>query len=764
MAQKKSFRVYLVAHGPGLISGTLIRTWDGLFDRPPPAALGATEDEVLAQLEAILQAMTARGDDGPERYLWAEDFATREVTVTARPQTVSDKRAVIGAREIPLRLTYCWCKLPQGGYRVMLPRYGWWMVIEDLAIAGEVLRSAVSAALLGESPRSIYDFRREGEEWVRPWAPRSLAALEDAERDSPARRWPVAAAVAEDLVERAARQRLPAPLGESDDFRQALALFEADPRPSVLLVGPSGVGKTTLVRRLARHLLARHRERADRDDEAPHLWATSAARLIAGMVYVGMWQERCLKLVDELSWEGHWLFLDRLVPLLQPQADGASIGEILLPAAAEGALSLIAECTPEEYERCQRRFPTLLEAMRVVRVSEPAPHQIPALITAWQARRDAGVSLRPAAVRRLVQHLTAFRRDAAFPGKAIRFLEWLSPGGGEARPEGVAGASGGTRSLDAREVSELFARHTGLAVDLIADDRRVTPDALSAALRAHVIGQDHACDTAARALARFKAGLNDPERPVATLLFAGPTGVGKTELARAIARYLYGDESRLIRLDMSEYMFPGAGQRMLEASQGSAGLAARVRDQPLSLVLLDEVEKAHADVFDLLLGLLGEGRLTDSYGAVVDFRMALVVMTSNLGVAEGRPVGFGEAGGGDPSRAIRRHFRPEFFNRIDHVVGFRALSPDDVLRIVDLELAKAAGRTGLVRRNVRIEVDAASRRRLAELGFHPARGARPLRRVIEERVVAPVAALLADDPALRDRVLRVDAEGAVRAL
>jgi ATP-dependent Clp protease ATP-binding subunit ClpC len=758
MPQKKSFRVYFVAHGGGLVSGTLIRTWDGLFDRPPPAAIGTTEEDVLGQLDAILQGMTARGADGPERYLWAEEFATREVTVTARPQTVVEKRAVIGAREIPLRLTYCWCKLPQGGYRVMLPRYGWWMVIEDLAIAAEVLRSAVSAALLGENSRSIYDFRREGEEWVRPWSPRSLASLEAAERDSPERRWPVATSVADDLVERASRQRLPAPIGESDDFRDNLPLFDGDPKPSILLVGPAGVGKTTFVRRFARHLLTRHRDEAERDDEPPHLWSTSAARLIAGMVYVGMWQERCLKLVDELAWEGHWLFLDRLVPILQPQPDGASIGEILLPAAVEGSIPMIAECTPEEYERCHRRFPTLLEALRVVRVNEPPPHQIPALVTAWQARRDAGVTLHPAAVRRLVQHLTAFRRDAAFPGKAIRFLEWLSPGGGEAKPEGVAAG----KVLQPKELSELFARHTGLAVDLIADDRQVSPDALSATLRQHVIGQDHACDTAARTLARFKAGLHDPDRPVGTLLFAGPTGVGKTELARTIARYLYGDEARLIRLDMSEYMFPGAAQRMLEVAPGAQGLAGRVREQPLSLVLFDEIEKAHPDVFDLLLGLLGEGRLTDSYGAVVDFRMTLVVMTSNLGVVEGRSVGFGDASPSDPVRAIRRHFRPEFFNRIDHVVGFRALTPDDVLRIVDLELTKAAGRTGLVRRNLRIEVDAASRRRLAELGFHPTRGARPLRRVIEERIVAPVAALLSNDPSLRDRTIRVDAEGGVR--
>ena len=758
MAQKKSYRVYFVAHTGGLITGTLIRTWDGFFDNPPPSAIGTSEEDVLRQLDIALQGLTARGDDGPERYLWGEDFQTREVTLTARPQTVVKKRTVIGAREIPLRLTYCTCKLPQGGYRVMLPRFGWWLVIEDLSIAAEVLRNAVSAALLGEKPRSIYDFRREGDEWVRAWLPRSASHAEAAEEEPDERRWPTAMAVCDELVERAARAKLPPTLGDFDDFQANQRLFEIEPRPSILLVGPHGVGKTTFVRRLARHLLQKHRARADREEPAPRLWATSSTRLIAGMVYVGMWQERCLKLVDELAYEGHWLFVDRIVPLLQPQPDGASIGEILLPAAVEGTVPIIAECTDEEYERCRRRFPSLVEALRVVRVQEPPAHQIPALVTAWQSRRSASVTLHPTAVRRLVQHLTAFRRDVAFPGKAVRFLEWLSPPADEAGAAHIAG-----KTLRARELSEQFARHSGLPVELIADERRVLPSELSASLRRNVIGQDGACDVAASVIARFKAGLNDPERPWASMLFVGPTGVGKTELARTIAKYFYSDESRLVRLDMSEYMFPGSAQRMLEGSAGGQSLAQRVREQPLSLVLLDEIEKAHADVFDLLLSVLGEGRLTDSYGATVDFRMTLVVMTSNLGITEARPVGIGHDGpSNDALRAVRKHFRPEFFNRIDHVVPFRSLAPDDVLRIVDLELTKAAGRTGLVRRNLHLDVDAPSRRALAELGFHPTRGARPLRRVIEERVVSPVAAMLSNDPSLRDRTLHVDALGNVR--
>jgi ATP-dependent Clp protease ATP-binding subunit ClpC len=273
-----------------------------------------------------------------------------------------------------------------------------------------------------------------------------------------------------------------------------------------------------------------------------------------------------------------------------------------------------------------------------------------------------------------------------------------------------------------------------------------------------VIGQDHACATAARVLARFKAGLDDPERPTGTLLFVGPTGVGKTELAKELARTMFGDETRMIRLDMSEYMRPGAADRLLEVGAGKSSLAQRVRQEPLSLVLLDEIEKAHREVFDLLLAILGEGRLTDEEGRLVDFRMTLIVMTSNLGVSDTRAVGFGGEGDGSASLAkVREHFRPELVNRIDHVVPFRRLDPGDVRRIVDLEIAKAQARTGLLRRGLTLAVSDAARQRLAELGYEPARGARPLTRVIEERIITPLAAKMAADTGLAGRVVRVDA-------
>jgi len=296
-------------------------------------------------------------------------------------------------------------------------------------------------------------------------------------------------------------------------------------------------------------------------------------------------------------------------------------------------------------------------------------------------------------------------------------------------------------------MDEAVARYTGLPVERISDDVLRGAEQLGEMLAKGVGGQPDACQAAARVLARFKAGLNDPERPVGSLFFVGPTGVGKTELAKQLTRTMFGDTRRLVRLDMSEYMLPGSAQRLMATGRGVTSLAEQVRREPLSLVLLDEVEKAHPEVFDLLLGVLGEGRLTDREGRRVDLRMAVIVMTSNLGVTRSRSVGFGETAP-DFLGAVRKHFRPEFFNRIDAVVPFRSLMPEDIERIVELEVAKLGEREGLKRRGLRLKVDRAARELLAELGWHPLYGARPLKRVIEERVMTPLAIRMAREPEL----------------
>ncbi len=516
-----------------------------------------------------------------------------------------------------------------------------------------------------------------------------------------------------------------------------------------------------------------HHASVDKDREQPTLriYSTSKDRIIAGMTYLGMWQERCITLVKELLDNGDYLHVSSLSGLLEAQPDGAAIADFFEPAMDGGELRILAECTEEELERARRARPSLIQRFTLVRVDEPLPTATVQLALAY-ARRKGSLDVHPSAMKRLMRHLGALERGVAFPGKALRFLDWLALERETPRPSPISAAATSATSGEAapvhalypRNASEAYARYSGVPLSLLSDDIAASADDLAALLKARVIGQDAACDTCGRVLARFKANLVDPERPAGTLLFVGPAGVGKTELAKQLARTTFGaDEDssrggRMIRLDMSEYMLPGAVQRLTSARSGTQSLAARVREQPLSLILLDEIEKAHSEVFDLLLGVLGEGRMTDDNGRFVDFRTTLIIMTSNIGVEATRPVGFGEASGGDFIRKVRAHFRPELYNRIDHVLPFRSLTLEDVERIVDLELASVTKRAGLVRRGVRLRITTDARKKLSEDGYHPTRGARPLRRLIEERIMTPIASKIAADPAFRDVVITVATE------
>jgi ATP-dependent Clp protease ATP-binding subunit ClpC len=742
--KRGTFRVFVTHHHGDLWSAVLLRRYRKLFEPPPPAAMADDAETALRRL--IPQAALITEDQANlDRYLWTEELALRRVEIEIHPGRPDPRGYVIASATVPIKLGFAAAKLEGAPlYRVIVPRFDWSVVVEDLDAVPDTIRSLVFAALVGDSPASLYDLRREVDEQILEWEPIEVPTRPSRRGDGGDDPAPHLEAVAEDWVGMARAGRLRATVGIDPLYDQLAPLFDEKRLPSLLLVGPRGAGKTALVRRLARGLLERSRGKNAR---RRRLWATSADRIVAGMIYLGMWQQRCLDLVAELAEGSDVLFVDRLADVLAPASDGATIAELLAPAVIHGSLSLIAECDEAELVRARQRAPALIDALRVVRVPEATPAQAIALLEPYGQRQAPPIAFGHDGARRLVELLGAFRRDTALPGKALAFVDYLAL---RAAP---------TPELSIQGVTQAFAAWSGLPVELLDPAHALDTAAIAAALRRGVIGQDHACEVAARVIARLKAGLDDPQRPVGALLFAGPTGVGKTELAKQLARYLFGDAERLVRVDMSELVTGSAIARLITPSPAGTSLADRIRRQPLSVVLFDEIEKADAAAFDLLLGVIGEGRLTDALGRLVDFRMAVIVMTTNLGASDPRPAGFSSspAETADHAGAIRGFFRPELLGRIDSVVSFRPLAPPALEKIVELELDKLRRRPGLIARNLRLEMTPGARARLAQLGHDPKLGARPLRRTIEDLVVVPIAERMARDPAWRDATVRITA-------
>jgi len=731
---RPTYRVHFVRHHDGALTGRLLRKTG--WEDEPVAGYGRTDEEVLSQLALAIEEMQA----APLPYLWTETLELRRVRVRVHPQAIVKKRHVISAEDVELAVAYFTVALLGGGFQIIVPRFDWSFVLERVEMAQEVLTQAISTAMLGTTPRSLADFRGLSEERVISWSPTLSRRPDEARDDDDENDKPVLHTVADDLGERDRRPPRAAIVGDLDLDSYLPQVLGERPR-SLLIVGPPGCGKSTWVRALARRL-------AQEGKTAPKIWQTSADRIVAGMKYLGEWEQRCIALVEELSGEADYLYVDQLAPLCSEQTGRTSIADMFASAVASGDLRLIAECSHEEFERVAARYPAFVELFVRVNLEPPASAVMPTLLAAYQHRKNPAVTMSPAALRMLVQHLEFFARSRAFPGKGFRFLDWLAH---EARPDDAP------RMLATGDVSEAFARSCGLPIELISDRHVAGRGEIAERLRAGVIGQDAACETTARVLTRFKTGLVDPGRPIGSLFFVGPTGVGKTELAKQLTRYMFGTPDAMVRLDMSEYMLPSSAQRLLEVGPAVQSLVESVRQRPLCVVLLDEIEKAHPEVFDLLLAMLGEGRMTDVQGRLVDFRMTLVVMTSNLGVREHPSPGFSEGGSAtqDVLSAVRSHFRPEFFNRIDHVVPFRRLDPADLGKIVELELGKLTERAGLRNRKLVLDVTAGARQQLAKAGWHPARGARPLKRVIEAWVMTPLAVTLAATPALQGRTIRV---------
>lgn len=534
------------------------------------------------------------------------------------------------------------------------------------------------------------------------------------------------------------------------------------PKGSCLVVGETGVGKSTLIAIAAKELQQTKRAELKKNKELSKtgvanqmFWCSSGGRLIAGMRYLGQWQQRLESVIAELADIDGILVIENLLDLVSVGGSEPrdSLGAFMIPYLRSGSLRLVSEATPTELDACRRLLPGLVDLMPLVHVKPmQIEHETELLRTTLHNRlQSTDISYDEHLPIHLARLCRQFQRHSAPPGPAMRFIEDLS----------------GKRRLKTSEKNWTlpwmlgqFSKRTGLPIDLIDDAKPLRKEDVAATLAKDVIGQDQACLEVAGVVTRAKSAVQDPRRPFGCLLLSGPTGVGKTQLAKSLAKYLFGasgEKTPLVRLDMSEYAGGSSGHRLLNDSQGnSATWIQQIRSRPLSVLLLDEIEKASGEVFDILLSVLDEGRMTDRLGRVTSFRNTVILMTSNLGARVGSSLGFNDDNRIDYQSVVRKSFRPEFFNRLDAVIAFSPLSREVIHRITEKELADLCRREGLERYGRKLTWTPALVEHLAQVGFESKLGARPLQRFIETDVVAPLSKWLVDRSSVTDQQLELD--------
>jgi ATP-dependent Clp protease ATP-binding subunit ClpC len=527
-------------------------------------------------------------------------------------------------------------------------------------------------------------------------------------------------------------------LGRGELVSEVDHMLQREDRQGVLLVGPPAVGKTAIIHECVKRRVERFRSRRG---HRPQVWWLSPQRLISGMSYLGQWEQRWLAILAEASKRDHILYFDDLVGLFtagRTRDSSLNAADVLRSFLSEHRVRIVGEITNEQLAILRRRDRALADRFHLVHVPTlSANDALPIILeSAHNIEMATGRFFHPEIAPLVTRHQEIFAPDRAFPGKAIEMFKTL--------------AKHASLAVHSSAVYRLAGTQSGATLELLLN-RLGNQNSIQKSLASHLVGQPGAVEALSRIVVRYAQHLQPSDRPLGVLLFLGPTGVGKTESAKALTRMLYSDESHLVRLDMNELTTPMAAEELVGTFDRPDGrLTAAVRRQPNCVILLDEIEKAHPDVFDYLLQVLGEGRLTDARGRIADFRSSIIIMTSNLGATEqSSSLGFdvsAERRSQIYTKSAQQFFRPEFFNRIDEVVAFRSLDPVDMERIVQIQLEQVLARDGIKRRGAFVKVGASAIKRIIQSGFDAKLGARAVRRMMEREIIGPIGDVLSGMP------------------
>ena len=555
-------------------------------------------------------------------------------------------------------------------------------------------------------------------------------------------------------------------IGRDEEIRRSVQILSRRSKNNPVLIGEPGVGKTAVAEGIAAYIAG-----SDAPDSmaGKRLVALDLPALLAGTKYRGDFEERVKAVLKDVKKAGDViLFIDEMHTMIGAgSAEGAiDAANILKPALGRGEVQIIGATTPEEYRRHIEKDAALERRFQPVKVAEPSRSDSLKMLGAVRQglEKHHGVKISDAALTAAVDLSARYINDRFLPDKAIDLAD-------EAAAH-IRVSGGGL--VTAEDIAAVVSLWTGIPVANLSADETKRLRNMESILHRRVIGQNEAVTAVSRAIRRGRVGLSDPNRPIGSFLFLGPTGVGKTELCRALAEAVFGESEAMIRLDMSEYMEKHAVSKLIGSPPGYVGyedggqLTERVRRKPWSVVLFDEIEKAHEDVWGILLQIMDDGRLTDSAGRVVSFRNTIIVMTSNVGaksISDGRPrMGFTPDGGDEAqlmrariNEELRRTFKPEFLNRIDETIVFRRLSRAEIRSIAERMLLTVAERFKALGMTLSVPDQVVDF--LAERGYDEKYGARPLRRAIRSMIEDKAAELMLTDSLGRGDTVQARIDG-----
>lgn len=628
--------------------------------------------------------------------------------------------------------------------------------------------------------------------------------------------------LARDMTQMARDGKLDPVIGRDNELRRVEQILSRRTKNNPVLIGEPGVGKTAIAEELARRMA---NNEVPEDLAQKRLMMLDMGSLVAGTKYRGEFEDRLKKVIDEIQKDGHViLFIDELHTLIGAGgAEGAiDASNILKPALARGDLQTIGATTLDEYQKYIESDAALERRFATVQIEEPTENIALQILNGLRPKYEEHhhVKIDDDALKQAVKLSSRYITDRYLPDKAIDLIDEASSMVRiDAEEKGNHQPSLTTKLVQLRQqkeaaienqdfdqaanlrqeeltlkakvdeqqkktekqsaqrklhttgedVAKIVAEWTGVPLTQLKKSESERLVNLEKVLHNRVIGQNEAVSVVAKAIRRARSGLKDPQRPIGSFMFLGPTGVGKTELAKALAAVMFGSEDNMIRIDMSEYMEKYSTSRLIGAAPGYVGydeggqLTEKVRQHPYSVVLLDEAEKAHPDVFNLLLQVLDDGYLTDAKGRKVDFRNTIIIMTSNLGATQlqdEKEVGFGardvsqdyQAMASAIRQQLKLHFRPEFLNRIDETIIFHSLQKDELHQIVKLMVAQLRAR--VAEQGINLKVTPAAIDVVATKGYNPAYGARPLRRALQDLIEDPLStALLSGNVKTGDNVV-----------